>query len=53
MNTLDGTCNTAVLLLETVNVKPPDGATDPATRLIEIVVGFPPTTVDGFADTSP
>lgn len=53
MNTLEGTCSTFELLLETENVKPPAGATDPDTRLIAICVGEPPITVDGFAVTLP
>lgn len=53
MNTLEGTCSTFELLLDTENVKPFEGATAPATRLILISVVEPPTTVDGVAVTLP
>jgi hypothetical protein len=53
INTLEGTCSTVELLLETENVKPREGATDPETRLIAICVGEPAITVDGFAVTLP
>ena len=53
INTLEGTCSTLELLLETENEKPFEGATEPATRLIVICVDDPPTTVDGFAVTLP
>lgn len=48
MNTLDGTDNTAELLLDTENVNPPEGAT-PCERLIRSSVVFPLVTVDGVA----
>ena len=51
MTTLEGTCSTVELLLETENVKPFEGATDPATRPIVITEEFPPTTVEGVAVT--
>ena len=53
MNTVDGTCSTVELLLETENEKPLAGATDPATSLIVITVEVPPTTVEGVAVTLP
>jgi len=53
MNTLEGTCSTLELLLETENEKPFEGATDPATRPTVICVDEPPTTVEGFAVTLP
>jgi hypothetical protein len=53
MNTLEGTCSTVKLELETENEKPFEGATDPATRPIVITEEFPPTTVEGVAVTLP
>ena len=53
MNTLEGTDSTVELLLDNENVKPLDGATAPATRLIVITLAFPLCTVDGFAVTLP
>ena len=53
MTTLEGTDSTVELLLDNVNVNPPDGATAPATRLIVIALVFPHSTVDGFAVTLP
>src|SRR6185503_21071385 len=52
MKTLDGTDNTAELLLEAVNVNPPDGAT-PCERLIRSSVTLPLTTVGGVAVNAP
>jgi hypothetical protein len=49
MTTLDGTESTAELLLNTENVKPPEGATAPATSVMLIAVVFPLTTVEGVA----
>lgn len=53
MDTLEGTDSTVELLLDNENVKPFDGATAPATRLIVITLAFPLCTVDGFAVTLP
>ena len=53
MNTVEGTCSTVELLLDTENENPFDGATDPATRLIVICDDDPPATVEGFAVTLP
>jgi hypothetical protein len=53
MNTVDGTCSTVELLLDTEKEKPFAGAADPATRLMVICVGVPPTTVAGVAVTLP
>src|ERR1044071_1010689 len=52
MKTLDGTDNTAVLLLETENVNPPEGAT-PCARLIRNSVTLPLATVVGVAVNAP
>src|ERR1043165_9583087 len=48
MKTLDGTDNTAVLLLETENVNPPEGAT-PCARVIRNSVTLPLPTVAAVA----
>ena len=53
ITTLEGTCNAVVLLLDTENEKPPEGAADPATRLIAICEELPPATLEGVAVTSP
>jgi hypothetical protein len=53
MNTLDGTCSTVELLLETEKVKPSEGATAPVTNEILISVDAPPVTVEGVAVTLP
>ena len=53
MNTLEGTCSTFELLLDTEKENPFDGATEPTTRLIVTCVDEPPTTVEGFAVTLP
>jgi len=53
INTLEGTCSTVELLLETVNEKPFAGAADPAIRPIVINEELPPTTVEGVAVTFP
>ena len=52
MKTLDGTDNTAELLLDTVNVNPPEGAT-PWDRLIRSSVTLPLATVAGVAVNVP
>ena len=52
MKTLEGTESTAELLLETVNEKPPEGAT-PCERLMRSSVVPPLVTVEGVAVTSP
>ena len=52
MKALEGTDSTAVLLLETVNEKPPEGAT-PCERLMRISVVPPLVTVEGVAVRSP
>ena len=41
------------MLLDNVNVKPPDGATAPGVKLILISVEAPEATVEGVAVTSP
>jgi hypothetical protein len=53
MITLEGTCSTVELELDSENEKPFDGAADPATRLIVMTEEFPPTTVEGVAVTFP
>ena len=53
MTTLEGTCNTVELELDTVNEKPFEGATEPGTRLIVISEVPPPATVEGAAVTFP
>ena len=52
MNTLDGTDNTAELLLDVENVYPPEGAT-PCERLIRSSDKLPEATVDGVAVNVP
>lgn len=49
MNTLEGTGNTVELLLESENVKPFEGATEPGVKLIRISVEDPEATVEGVA----
>jgi hypothetical protein len=49
MNTLEGTGRVVELLLESVNVKPLEGATAPRTRLILISVEEPEAIVEGVA----
>ena len=53
MKTLDGTDSTAELLLDTENVKPPEGATAPAFNVIRISEDDPDSIVEGVALTLP
>jgi hypothetical protein len=53
MKAVDGTVTTEELLLETVSVRPPDGATAPLARVTPICDDAPPATLDGVALTLP